>query len=106
VALTWLGRGDSGIEEWGDLRSEAVRTRNERTAAICSACRCSPSIWRKAFPNLAARVKIKRPPLLPGLLRRRTGSRGRPLQSPPIPRGAHRGGGPCVQRLGAPAVQP
>jgi Protein of unknown function (DUF3775) len=33
VALTWLGRGDAGIEEWDDLRSEAARTRNERTAA-------------------------------------------------------------------------
>lgn len=33
VALTWLGRGDALIEEWDDLRSEAARTRNERTAA-------------------------------------------------------------------------
>jgi hypothetical protein len=33
VALTWLGRGDAGIEEWSDLRSEAARARNERTAA-------------------------------------------------------------------------
>jgi hypothetical protein len=33
VALTWLGRGDAGIEEWDDLRSEAARARNERTAA-------------------------------------------------------------------------
>jgi hypothetical protein len=33
VALTWLGRGDAGIEEWDDLRSEALRARNERTAA-------------------------------------------------------------------------
>jgi hypothetical protein len=33
VALTWLGRGDAGIEDWDDLRSEAARARNERTAA-------------------------------------------------------------------------
>jgi hypothetical protein len=33
VALTWLGRGDAGIEEWSDLRREAARARNERTAA-------------------------------------------------------------------------
>lgn len=33
VALTWLGRGDASVEEWDDLRSEAARTRNERTAA-------------------------------------------------------------------------
>lgn len=32
VALTWLGRGDAGIDEWEDLRSEAARARNERIA--------------------------------------------------------------------------
>ena len=32
IALTWLGRGDASVEEWDDLRSEAARTRNERTA--------------------------------------------------------------------------
>ena len=33
VALTWLGRGDGGVEEWGELRSEAARAHNDRTAA-------------------------------------------------------------------------
>ncbi len=33
IALTWLGRGDASVEEWDDLRSEAARVRNERTAA-------------------------------------------------------------------------
>ena len=33
VALTWLGRGDASVDEWDDLRSEAARVRNERTAA-------------------------------------------------------------------------
>ena len=33
VALAWLGRGDASVEEWDDLRSEAARTRNDRTAA-------------------------------------------------------------------------
>ena len=33
IALTWLGRGDASLEEWDDLRSEAVRARHERTAA-------------------------------------------------------------------------
>jgi hypothetical protein len=33
IALAWLGRGDASIEEWDDLRSEAARVRNERTAA-------------------------------------------------------------------------
>jgi hypothetical protein len=33
VALTWLGRGDGTIEEWDDLREEAARAHNKRTAA-------------------------------------------------------------------------
>ena len=33
VALTWLGRGDATIDEWGDLRAEAARLHNNRTAA-------------------------------------------------------------------------
>ena len=26
VALTWLGRGDGGLEDWRELRAEAART--------------------------------------------------------------------------------
>jgi len=33
VALTWLGRGDGTIDEWDDLREEADRAHNKRTAA-------------------------------------------------------------------------
>ena len=33
VALTWLGRGDGGIEDWNDLRAEAQRAHNKRTAS-------------------------------------------------------------------------
>jgi hypothetical protein len=33
VALTCLGRGDGGIEDWSDLRAEAERAHNRRTAA-------------------------------------------------------------------------
>jgi hypothetical protein len=33
VALTWLGRGDGEIGEWDDLREEAARLHNKRTAA-------------------------------------------------------------------------
>ena len=32
IALTWLGRGGASIDEWEELRSEAARARNERTA--------------------------------------------------------------------------
>jgi hypothetical protein len=33
VALTWLGRGDATINEWDELRAEAARLHNNRTAA-------------------------------------------------------------------------
>ncbi|RAI38002.1 DUF3775 domain-containing protein [Rhodoplanes roseus] len=32
VALTWLGRGDGAIDDWEDLRAEAARAHNKRTA--------------------------------------------------------------------------
>ncbi|WP_334174268.1 DUF3775 domain-containing protein [Pseudoxanthobacter sp.] len=33
VALAWLGRGDADIDGWDDLRSEAERAHNNRTAS-------------------------------------------------------------------------
>jgi hypothetical protein len=33
VTLMWLGRGDGTLEEWSDLRGEAQRAHNNRTAA-------------------------------------------------------------------------
>jgi hypothetical protein len=33
IALTWLGRGDGAAEEWDDLREEATRLHNKRTAS-------------------------------------------------------------------------
>ena len=33
VALTWLGRSDATIDEWDDLRAEAARAHNRRTAS-------------------------------------------------------------------------
>jgi Protein of unknown function (DUF3775) len=32
VALAWLGRGDGTIDDWDDLRAEASRAHNKRTA--------------------------------------------------------------------------
>jgi Protein of unknown function (DUF3775) len=32
VALAWLGRGDGTLDDWEDLRSEAARAHNKRTA--------------------------------------------------------------------------
>ena len=33
VTLTWLGRGDGTLEEWAELRAEAARMHNGRTAS-------------------------------------------------------------------------
>ena len=33
VALTWLGRGDGDIEDWGTVRAEAAWAHNDRTAS-------------------------------------------------------------------------
>ena len=33
VSLSWLGRGDGGIENWDELRAEAARAHNKRTAS-------------------------------------------------------------------------
>jgi hypothetical protein len=32
VALAWLGRGDGTVEDWKDIRAEAARAHNNRTA--------------------------------------------------------------------------
>ena len=32
VALAWLGRGDGDIDDWADLRAEASRAHNKRSA--------------------------------------------------------------------------
>lgn len=33
VALAWLGRGDGTADDWDDLRNEATRAHNKRTAS-------------------------------------------------------------------------
>lgn len=33
VTLAWIGRGDGTLEDWDDLRAEALRAHNKRTAA-------------------------------------------------------------------------
>ena len=33
VALAWLGRGDGTIDDWDDIRGEAARAHNKRTAS-------------------------------------------------------------------------
>ena len=33
VTLVWLGRGDGSLDDWSDLRAEAARDHNDRTAS-------------------------------------------------------------------------
>jgi len=33
VTLAWLGRGDGALDDWNDLRAEAARAHNKRTAS-------------------------------------------------------------------------
>jgi hypothetical protein len=33
VTLAWLGRGDGSLEDWNELRAEAARAHNKRTAS-------------------------------------------------------------------------
>lgn len=33
VTLAWLGRGDGSLEDWDELRAEAARAHNKRTAS-------------------------------------------------------------------------
>ena len=33
VTLAWLGRGDGSLDDWTDLRAEAARAHNNRTAS-------------------------------------------------------------------------
>jgi Protein of unknown function (DUF3775) len=41
VALAWLGRGDGTIDDWDELRAEAARAHNKRTAAYLPSTRDS-----------------------------------------------------------------
>ncbi|MCJ8156852.1 DUF3775 domain-containing protein [Sphingomonas sp. LaA6.9] len=46
VAMAWLGRGDGELADWGELRAEAGRNHNDRTAAYLLGMRYWRIIWR------------------------------------------------------------
>jgi Protein of unknown function (DUF3775) len=52
VALAWLGRGDAGAEEWEELRSEAARAHNRRTAAYLLAMPLLPTYLQDGLAEL------------------------------------------------------
>ncbi len=52
VALAWLGRGDAGAEGWQELRSEAARAHNRRTASYLLAMPLLPTYLQDALAEL------------------------------------------------------
>jgi hypothetical protein len=52
VALGWLGRGDAGAEGWEELRSEAARAHNRRTAAYLLAMPLLPTYLQDGLAEL------------------------------------------------------
>jgi hypothetical protein len=52
VALAWLGRGDAGMEGWQDLRAEAARAHNRRTAAYLLGMPLLPTYLEEALAQL------------------------------------------------------
>jgi Protein of unknown function (DUF3775) len=75
IALTWLGRAMLPSMSGTIFRARPRALATSAPPPICWDCHCCPSIWRKAFPNLAARVKIEGPPPLfvTGMVRRQNG---------------------------------
>src|ERR1700687_3762473 len=49
VTLTWLGRGDGGLEDWDDLRTEAARVHNRRTASYLLGIPLLPDFLEEAL---------------------------------------------------------
>jgi hypothetical protein len=52
VTLAWLGRGDAGLEGWQELRDEAARAHNRRTAAYLLAMPLLPTYLEDALSEL------------------------------------------------------
>ena len=52
VTLTWLGRGDGGLEDWDDLRAEAARVHNRRTASYLLGIPLLPDFLEEALAAL------------------------------------------------------
>jgi hypothetical protein len=52
VALAWLGRGDAGAEGWEELRGEAARAHNRRTAAYLLSMPLLPTYLQEGLAEL------------------------------------------------------
>jgi Protein of unknown function (DUF3775) len=64
VALTWLGRGDDDLESWHDLRAEALRAHNNRTARYLRATPMLADYLEEALSRLKQILRgFRRAPL-------------------------------------------
>ncbi len=52
VTLAWLGRGDGAIEDWDELRAEAARAHNKRTASYLLGMPLLPDHLEEALSQL------------------------------------------------------
>ena len=58
VALAWLGRGDGTIDDWDDIRGEAARAHNKRTASYLLGMPLLPNQLEDGLSQLAFRAMI------------------------------------------------
>ena len=52
VALAWLGRGDGMLDDWAELRAEAARAHNKRTASYLLGMPLLPDYLNEAMAQL------------------------------------------------------
>lgn len=53
VTLAWLGRGDGSLEDWDELRAEATRVHNKRTASYLLGMPLLPDYLEEAWRSSA-----------------------------------------------------
>jgi hypothetical protein len=56
VTLTWLGRGDGTLADWDELRAEAARVHNKRTASYLRGESLLPDYLEEALAAFVRRV--------------------------------------------------
>jgi len=60
VALVWLGRGNGDLDNWRDLRAEATRAHNNRTASYLTGTPTLATIWRRRCRSSASALRISK----------------------------------------------
>ena len=63
VALSWLGRGDGELADWSDIRAEAARAHNKRTAEYLLGMPLLGDLLEEAFTQFGHSVEEFERPL-------------------------------------------